>query len=375
MDPREGGIALSQQIRPKGPFAHRFLIGLFTVGLAVLLYWLLGFVLKDIGTWPGPDYAVLEAQRLDPKLVDQETALQEQLGAVDRRIADKTVQQQLLRDSTENSQRTMHQLLEFQRLNLQKDVKPTAEEQQALAESERLFLGNQRQYQQLNEELVALNGERRDLQASQKELQRRLEQLRKPIRAEYTQLARRHDLKLGAFKLVFVLPLLVMAAVLFYRKRCSHYAPMIYAFGASVLLHAGLVMHEYFPARYFKYVLILVSLAIVARILVYLLRMTVQPKRDWLLRQYREAYEVFMCPMCSYPIRRGPMRYGFWTRRSIKKMALSTALPAEDEEPYICPACSTQLYEKCDQCGAVRMSLLPTCQSCGNSKSLDAPGL
>src|SRR5206468_11254740 len=97
------------------------------------------------------------------------------------------------------------------------------------------------------------------------------------------------------------------------------YAPLIYALSIALMLKVALVMHEYFPSRYFKYVLILVCLAVVLRVLVYLLRMIAFPKRDWLLKQYREAYEAFLCPICEYPIRRGPLKYLFWNRRSIRK--------------------------------------------------------
>jgi predicted RNA-binding Zn-ribbon protein involved in translation (DUF1610 family) len=158
--------------------------------------------------------------------------------------------------------------------------------------------------------------------------------------------------------------------VLFLKKRESIYVTLIYAYGVAVVAKVGLVMHEYFPSRYFKYVLILVSLAIVIRILVALLRTIGRPGRDWLLKQYREAYETFFCPICDYPIRRGPLKYLFWTRRSIKKLTNPPASAAESHEPYTCPICGTKLYEECDQCHAVRHSLLPSCEKCGAEKSL-----
>jgi hypothetical protein len=38
------------------------------------------------------------------------------------------------------------------------------------------------------------------------------------------------------------------------------------------------------------------------------------------LSVYREAYERFFCPICEFPIRRGPLKYVFWSRRSIKNL-------------------------------------------------------
>ena len=37
--------------RNKGPWIHRFLTVVFTAIFAVLWFWLLGFVVDDIGTW------------------------------------------------------------------------------------------------------------------------------------------------------------------------------------------------------------------------------------------------------------------------------------------------------------------------------------
>lgn len=357
------------ETRPRGPWSHRALLWFFTVILGVLIYWLLGFALGDISTWPGPDYAALEEQRLDVQKVREGEAIEEQSKLVESQIADQNAQQKLLRDSTENSQRTMTQLLEFQRLNLQQSIKPSNDEQLALAESERLFLANQQQYQKINEELVKLDAQQRAISARREAHQIMLETLREPIRLEYARLLDRHNLWLGTFKLAFLLPILLLSVVLFFRSRRSAFVPLVYALGAAVLVRVGLVMHEYFPARYFKYILIFASLAVVLWILVFLLRMISRPSRDWLLRQYREAYEAFLCPVCSYPIRRGPLRYLTWTRRSIRKLVPPTPPGAETEEPYVCPVCTTQLYEKCAECGAIRPSLLPACSRCGSVKA------
>ncbi|QDU31137.1 hypothetical protein ETAA8_62900 [Anatilimnocola aggregata] len=363
----------TREAHPQGPWSHRFLLGLFNVVLGVLIFWLLGFVLADIGSWPGPDYEALELRLLDQVAVSQYQSLEAQTKTVEAKIVDQNAQRQFLRDSTENSQRTMTQLLEFQKLNLQRDVKPSAEEQKVLAESEQLFLANQQQYQKHNEELVKLDVQLRSIAAEREVLANKLETLRVPIRAEYERQLYRHNLRVGAVKLAFLLPVLLSTVGLYIWLRRSQFVRLIYAFGAAVFVRVGLVMHEYFPARYFKYILIVTALVVVLWILIYLLRMIARPSRDWLFRQYREAYEAFLCPVCSYPIRRGPLRYLSWTRRSIRNLILSPVTAMAAEEAYVCPACSTQLYEKCEPCGAIRPSLLPACPNCGRGKTAEAP--
>jgi hypothetical protein len=104
-----------------------------------------------------------------------------------------------------------------------------------------------------------------------------------------------------------------------------------------------------------------------------LIRQVVRPKSDWLVRQYREAYERFLCPVCEYPIRRGPLKYLFWTRRTAKKLPVVQLADADDKPdgPYTCPICATKLFEECPSCHAQRHALLPACEHCGATKPIE----
>ena len=63
---------MAEKQQTKGPWVHRFLVRLLTVALAVLVFWLLGFVIDDIGTWPGPIYGDVEHRLLDPDDIEGE---------------------------------------------------------------------------------------------------------------------------------------------------------------------------------------------------------------------------------------------------------------------------------------------------------------
>ncbi len=354
----------------KGPVAHRVIVLAFSIVFAVLFYWLLGFVIKDIGTWPGPDMAELESRLLDPQLAQVASSLSEQIEELNRKASETQNRQRLLKDSIDNATRTVDQLLEIQRLSLEKNSEQSAEEQSAMSKNIQLFLTNQQQYQTYNDEISQLNEQLIGLQQQQRENRRQLEAARSPIWEQYRKQLERHNLKMAGLKLAVLVPLLLIVLVLFLKKRTSIYAPLIYAIAIAVAVKVMLVMHEHFPSRYFKYILILVSLGIVTWILVYLLRMIAFPKKDWLLKQYSDAYEAFFCPICSHPIRRGPLKYMSWTRRSIRKATLR--LPpmeaGQREEAYTCPMCGTHLYEMCSSCQGIRHSLLPVCDKCGATK-------
>lgn len=352
----------------KGPWTQRFLLHVFTILFGLLSYWLLGFVIDDISHWPGPEYQALEQEMLDGTLTAESERLGKELADVRRNIQTEQARQRILQDSTGNAQTTMTQLLEFQRMSLEKGLNPTEEEQLALAESQKRFLGNQSRYQELTEEIATLEEKLRDLERENQLNQEKLDTARKPIWEEFSRRQQSHAWLLAGIKLAVLTPLLILAVVVFLKNRESLYVSMVTAFAIAVAAKVLLVMHEYFPARFFKYVLIVTFLAIVTRALIVLIRTIAFPKAEWLHKRYREAYEAFLCPICDFPIRRGPLKYLFWTRRTIKKVRLSGTEEAAADEPYCCPACGTELFEKCGSCGQVRHSLLPTCEHCGNSR-------
>jgi hypothetical protein len=357
----------------KGPWIHRAAIRFFTLVLAVLIFWVLGFVVDDIGSVKGPDWVEIEKKHLDPKLVDRNRELQGQIQEVDRRIQRLEKKQKILNDSTRSHQSTLNQLLALQKLSLEKGREIGADEQRTLSDRQAAFLENQAQYQALNGELSSDVEVKTVLEEDQRGVEEKLEEQRKVANEEYQELRRKHRLKLAAIQLSVLVPLLLVAVVLVLKMRGSIYFPVALAFGAATLFKVVLVMHKHFPARMFRYILIGAALIAVFRLLVHFIRTIAFPKPQWLVKQYREAYERFLCPVCEYPIRRGPMKYRYWTRRSVKKLQLLPDAPGTEEEPYVCPTCNTGLFEPCSQCGKIRHSLLPYCEHCGAEKADAAP--
>jgi predicted RNA-binding Zn-ribbon protein involved in translation (DUF1610 family) len=100
-----------------------------------------------------------------------------------------------------------------------------------------------------------------------------------------------------------------------------------------------------------------------------LIRIVAFPKIDWLMRQYREAYERFLCPICEYPIRTGPRKFLYWTRRTVNRILPPGDLTGTDE-PYTCPSCGTLTFEVCPSCQKIRHSFLPHCEHCGAKKEV-----
>ena len=359
---------------PKAPWAQRLAVVVFTALAGILVYWLIGFIVDDIGQLKGPELTELEARELDPKLVAQSQAIAQEIDAITTVIDDQKARQALLRDSTTSSQQTMNQLLELQKQNVQNKVQPTAAERDVLAKSQSLFIANQAQYQALNEDIARRTEQQRRLTERKNGVESRLAAQREKAAEKFEVLNRRHRLRVAGLQLLFLIPLLLVAVYLAVRWRTTVYARLVYVSAIAILAKVVTVIHENFPTRYFKYVLLVAALAVVVRVLIYLIRATTSPKMASLLKQYREAYERFLCPICEYPIRRGPLRFMFWTRRSIRTLPASGLTADGPDVPYACPSCGSSLFEVCSRCTSIRHSLLLFCDRCGHEKGLDGAG-
>jgi hypothetical protein len=355
--------------KKRGTWGIRFLIHFFTVILGILFFWLEGFLLEDIRSIPGPDYQEIRAKHVEASLDQQVAHLNEQITRVEQEIDATKEEQKLLGDSSGNLQNTINQLLDLQKQSIEKAVALSDTQKESLSASIKLFLENQQTYQRDSNTLTELTSEKRRLTEEKDKIGRRIAGQAKLADKEYNQLNESHGLKLAALQLAILAPLLLVAGYFLFGRRGSIYYPLFVAFGVATALKAALVVHEYFPSQYTKYVLIAILLGIVARILIHFIKIVAAPKIDWLLRQYREAYERFLCPICEYPIRTGPRRFLYWTRRTVHKI-LPQAESAGQEEPYHCPSCGTTLFETCDSCKAIRHSLLEHCEHCGAKKDV-----
>ncbi len=353
----------------KGSRGQRSLITFLAIVFAVLFFWLLGFLTDDIGSMKGPDFELTKVKHVDAELENEKKALDSELAKIKRDINNKKEQRAILKDSTNNLQNTIKQLLEIQKQSLEKGLKFPAESSDTLAKSQGQFLENQKEYQALN----SLIGDLTSTQQGQKNkllsISESLEEQNKEARKEYNELWKVHRMKVAVLKLAALLPLFLAASWLFIKKRSTKYAPLIYAAFITIFIKVSLVAHEYFPSKYFKYAAILVVIGVVIKILVYLITRISAPKKDWLIKQYQEAYDKYACPICTKPMRIGPLRYV----TNLKSKVLNAAgIDSESlqQQPYTCPSCGMDLYENCDACGKVCHSLLPFCEHCGKeSKS------
>ena len=361
---------MRERQKPKGSWSNRLAIRFLAVILGVLVFWFLGFLVEDIKSIRGPRYDEVEKRHVEQSLFKRKGTLDKQITDLDRKISNQTEEQRIVGDSSKNLQLTINQLLDLQKLSIQKNLSLSESEQGNLTTSLNSFLENQKKYQKLSASISELTGQKNVLEDERRTIDQQIRQQQRPAQKEFSKLNSRHRLKLAFFQLLILVPILLIAAFLIIKKRSSIYFPFFLASGGAILVKVGFVIHEYFPARYFKYILITALLLAVARLLIHLIRRAAFPKPQWKVKQYREAYERFLCPVCEYPIRTGPRRFLYWTRRTVNKVILPKE-QAGGEEIYTCPSCGTALFESCSSCQKIRYLLLPHCQHCGAEKEME----
>lgn len=346
--------------KTKGSWGVRFFIFLLGIVLGVLFFWLLSFVEGDIGQMKGPDRNEIRVRVVDAAIDAQRNALNKEIETLTRQIQMQREQQAILSDSTGALQNTLTQL--------QKNPKLTEKSEQILQDSMAAFLKNQEKFQQYNQQIAELTDRQREKEDVLAEVSETLKSFEKKVDEEYWMLYKKHQFKVAAMKLSFLVPVLAVASFFFMKYRTAAYWPLVWAVFLAAFLKVVWVVHEYFPTQYFKYIALVGVIAVVLWILIYLIKMIIAPKKELLIKQYQELYDKCRCPVCSKPIRIGPLRFiGGMKKKST--VQVGAGLETTQPQAYTCPSCGTGLYNKCEKCGGIRHSLLPYCEHCGAEKT------
>ncbi len=356
---------------PRSPVPRSLRIGSFLLSslLTILIVWLLGFVLDDIGDIDGPTYQAIVDEYVDESLRERAADLELRIAGIETRVARQGELQGDLQRSMDNARETMQQMMELQRLSLEQETPPSEAERAALATAQQRFLEAQNRFEAANAEIASSNETKFQLRQEQRVIEATIETQARPADDDYKERRLAHQFRLASMQLSFIVPLFLLAAWLFWRYGESAYRSILMAMLAATFWKVGGVMFDHFPQEFFKYIAIVAAIVIVLGFLAWMLRKAVNPSRQLLLARHREAYRGHVCPVCAYPIARGPLKFALWTRKGPRLSA--TAEPASGQEagadtPYACPSCGTTLFAACRRCDAPRHTLLPFCEHCGD---------
>ena len=353
--------------KAKGSWGVRFFIVVLGITLGVLFFWLLSFVEGDIGRIQGPDKHTVRRQYIDEELDDQKDSLEKEARVLGRRIDTLREQKRNLADNTSNLRNTIDRLISIQKESIAKNVQFSEKNEQILQKSHAAFLENQNKDLDLNREIGELIRQRQEKDTTLAEVTERIKTLEGDVNAEYWKLMEKYRMKVAVLKLSFLVPVFLAMAFLFMKYRSGAYWPLVWSGFIAAFIKVALVAHEYFPSEYFKYIALGVIIVIVLRLLIYLIRLIVAPKKDLLIKQYQQFYDKHRCPVCTKPIKSGPLRYAGWKKKTMVVAPQGTEI--DKQQVYNCPSCGTNLYDKCDKCDNIRHTLLPYCEHCGAEKT------
>jgi len=344
--------------KAKGSWGVRFFIVVLGITLGILFFWLLSFVEGDIGTMKGPDWNVVRREFVSQQMDDDIKQFNREIKRLNQEINDLREQQRILNSSTGSFQRTMEEL----RKSLNRP-----ELKEILDKSLQAFLENQKENHEYFQNISKLVEQRQQKEDRLSDLSKLIKDLEDKAHEKHNILIKKHRLKVAVLKLSFLVPIFLVVSFLFMKYRVGAYWPLVWSAFIASFIKITLVAHTYFPTNYFKYIALLVIIGIVLRILIYLIRLIVAPKKDLLIKQYQQFYDKHLCPVCTKPIKAGPLRYAGWKKKTAVLASQGTEI--DKQQAYTCPSCGTNLYDKCGNCGNIRHTLLPYCEHCGAEKA------
>ncbi|MCH2112922.1 MAG: hypothetical protein MK213_08695 [Planctomycetes bacterium] len=311
------------------PTGVKWTIRLLSVLLFIFVSWLFGFILSDIDNQPELSWSEIRNKHVDQSLQSTIDELKKESALVAISIERRTERQLNLMRGKEVAGQTMQ------------DFKDRSDLGEVLMDAQQRYIQAQNDFAEENSAIATLHTQANQIADKLSAANETLAQQETPAREEYDRVMSAHRLRVATWKLGFIVPVFLISARLFFRKRGTRSRPIFLAIFCASFLNLGSVMHDYFPEDYFKYIALGVGILAVLIFLSRALLSANSPQPELLHRRHREAYFKNHCPSCAYEF------------------------PEETSSPYSCPACGTGLFEDCSDCNASRHSLLPYCKNCG----------
>jgi thiol:disulfide interchange protein len=179
------------------------------------------------------------------------------------------------------------------------------------------------------------------------------------LEAEY----RRVELRVFVYRLALTLPLLVVAAWLFVKKRKGTYWPFVWGFIFFALFAFFVELVPYLPSYggYVRYVVGILATVLVGRYAIvalnrYLARQKLAEQQPDQVRREELSYDTALtrlgkgvCPGCERPV------------------------DLKNNEIDFCPHCGIGLFDHCGQCETRKSAFSKFCHACGTSAAARGP--
>lgn len=289
------------------------------------------------------------------KLTKQLEKLRKQTPRLENEYKNQSTNLAEIRKTQDTKSKAGEPLLESEREELNRRQAATLERQQALDRHLERVRQVESDLEEIKEEFSILEQTIADRDA--------------PADAAYQEARKAHKTRVFWLRFLYAAFLLLAAAYLAAQKRKSRYALLYAAFGLAGVWVFWTFLQWHVSPRLINYLARILGIAVLATMIVGLLRSLHVVSSQRLMKQIREALLAKRCPNCSFPFYEGRAAYevlGLDVRR-ILKFATSKSVQVvktDESEHHFCQNCGLPITDTCVECGTHKYALLPHCPKC-----------
>lgn len=199
----------------------------------------------------------------------------------------------------------------------------------------------------------SLQKQRLDARQSKAKVSRELSALEDAADGRYQAVRQKIELRVFAYRLLFVLPLLLIAVYLFIRHRKKPYWPFVWGFIFFGLFAFFVELVPYLPnyGGYVRY-----SVGVIVTLIIG--RYAIKALQNYIERQKAQEQQPELQRKKEIP-------YDLALGRINRKICPSCDRPIVKETDNFCQHCGIELFDRCDACDTRKVAFAKFCFHCG----------
>ncbi|MCP4163860.1 MAG: hypothetical protein GY760_27685 [Deltaproteobacteria bacterium] len=224
------------------------------------------------------------------------------------------------------------------------------------------------------DKINALKGKRNRIKKTKNSVYYLRNEIKNQDRSKYSEAYKKFKVKVFIYRLLFVLPILILAIIAFIKLRKSKLKSLVWAYIIFALYSFFWGLLPYMPnyGGYIRYsvgilLTILIGIFVIKRLKDYTekKKLELEQSMDERVKSVKEdvavkSYKAHCCPSCEKDF----LMNNWQPKTKLIKEIL------EDEAPDFCQHCGLTLFNKCEKCGNRKFAHFPFCSSCGARESL-----
>lgn len=353
---------------------RRFSIGIFVLALflTLLLVTIGESALQDFEQIPPrPGLEEYEKKFQDKALESEKETAAKVVSRAQARVTQIASQQQLSEDQYLTAKDIVDTLLQVKNARAAAGEKLTPPENKELAAAQGRYLSAKKQYQVLLHVRREAQKTVEQAQDAQSRIEKQVTDKMQQAHQEYDAAMLHYRLLVTLLRILFVVPVVLIALYLYARKRESRYAALVWAYllaAAYIFMRAA---YEYIPTFHW-YGIRLFGVAILVILIVMTVRYFHRTSDERLLAEIKAHLLKKLCPNCKYPFIDSQSRYLVNGLGRLRGMKIGG--PVEVVEPtrgsVFCRSCGLSIVDQCGGCREFKYALLPYCPRCRACTSL-----